>query len=72
MICRMIYDNTQVYKLFETEGKTLTKHNVFESSNINDCFDKIDELQLNFTYFSGDTGTYIDFSGGTRTISDIG
>jgi hypothetical protein len=34
-----------------------------------ECFNKIDELKLNYTYYSGGT-TEIIFSGGTRTIED--
>jgi hypothetical protein len=35
-----------------------------------ECFNKIDELELNATYPTGDTQVII-FSGGTRTIKDI-
>jgi hypothetical protein len=38
---------------------------------LEESFDKIDDLKLNYTYLSGST-TEIIFSGGTRTIKDIG
>ena len=40
------------------------------SNNLEDCFNKIDELEYYYKYPKGDTQVII-FSGGTRTIEDI-
>lgn len=67
MVWRLIYDNENVYDLFETNDITLTTKNVFDGNTLDECFDKIDELQLNCTYPLNDTQNII-FSNGTRTI----
>ena len=69
MVWRFIYDTEKVYDLFETSDITLTTKNVFDGNTIDECFNKIDELQLNCTYPLNDTQIII-FSGGTRTISN--
>ncbi len=69
MVWRLIYDNENIHSLFETNDVTLTTKNVFDGNTIDECFDKIDELQLYCTYVLNDTQVII-FSGGTRTISN--
>ena len=69
MIWRLVYKNDgKVISLNETNGKTYTIHNIFDGLNQEECFNKIDELQLTYYTTSGDTETVILFSGGTRTI----
>ena len=70
MSWRLVYENNKVCALFESEGTTHTTKNLLFFDTQEECFDKIDELRLNYTYFSGGT-TEIIFSGGTRTIEDI-
>lgn len=60
----------KVVILFESDGITRTPNNLFISDNLEDCFNKIDELKLDYTYFSGDTKQII-FSNGIRTIKDV-
>ena len=67
---KLIYKDGQVCNLLQTEGKIYTRKTVYAGINQEECFSKIDELQLNYTYYSGGT-TEIIFSGGTRTIEDI-
>jgi len=65
---RLVYKNNgKVVYLKETNGVTHTRHNVYNCDNQEDCFNKIDELQLFYKGFSGNTIAVI-FSGGTRTI----
>ena len=70
MSWRLVYNMDKVVILFESDGITRTPNNLFISDNLEDCFNKIDELKLNYTYHSGGT-TEIIFSGGTRIIEDI-
>lgn len=69
MVWRFIYDTEKVDILFETSDITLTTKNVFDGNTINECFNKIDELQLYYIHSLNDTQVII-FSGGTRTISN--
>jgi hypothetical protein len=69
MVWRFIYDTEKVDILFETSDITLTTKNVFDGNTIDECFNKIDELQLYCVYPLNDTQDII-FSGGTRTISN--
>jgi hypothetical protein len=50
MIWRLIYDSENIITLFETTDITITQHNVYESSLIDNCFNKIDELGYNFEF----------------------
>ena len=69
MIWRLIYKNNgRVISLNETNGKTYTIHNIFDGVSQEDCFNKIDELQLNYQGLSGDTEVLVLFSGSSRTI----
>ena len=45
---RLIYDNTTVLDLFESEGITTTINNLFTSSNYQDCLALINSLNLRF------------------------
>jgi hypothetical protein len=67
MVWRMIYNNVDVVDLFQTSDITITPYNIFEGRTIDECFDKIDELQLVYHYTTEDDSIII-FSGGTRTI----
>jgi hypothetical protein len=69
MIWKLIYDNENIIILFETTDITITQHNVYESSLIDDCFNKIDELRYDFEFVYNNQK--ITFSQGTRTYSDI-
>jgi len=69
MVWRLVYKNDgKVISLNETNGKTHTIHNIFDGISQEECFNKIDELQLTYYSTSGDTDTLILFSGGTRRI----
>ena len=70
MSYRLVYENNKVYALLESSGTTYTTKNLLFFDTQEECFNKIDELKLNYTYYSGGT-TEIIFSGGTRTIEDI-
>ena len=70
MSYRLVYENNKVYALLESSGTTYTTKNLLFFDTQEECFNKIDELKLNYTYFSGNTKQII-FSGGTRTIEDI-
>lgn len=63
----MIYNNTDVIDLFETNDITITPYNIFEGITQDECFNKIDDLEL-FYYYTSDPKYDIIFSGGTRTI----
>ena len=65
----LIYENDTVYGLLETEGKTYTRKVLLTFDTMGGCFNKIDELELNATYPTGDTKVII-FSAGTRPIVD--
>ena len=67
---RLVYENNKVYALLETSGTTYTTKNLLFFDTQEECFDKIDELRLNQTDFSGGT-TESSVRGGTRTIEDI-
>jgi hypothetical protein len=67
MIWRLIYNDTKIIHLFETNGTTVTPHQIFENVDQEVCFKKIDELM--FTYrFPLNRKEILLFSGGTRTI----
>tara|TARA_Y100000389_G_scaffold3780_1_gene3636 strand:+ start:2133 stop:2354 length:222 start_codon:yes stop_codon:yes gene_type:complete len=69
MVWRLVYKNDgRVISLNETNGKTYTIHNIFDGLNQEECFNKIDELKLNYQGLSGGTEFLVLFSGGTRTI----
>ena len=70
MSWRLVYENDTVYALLESEGKTYTRKNLLYFDTMEECFSKIDELELNATY-PIDSKKEIIFSGGTRTIKDI-
>ena len=65
---RIIYDNNNVIELGEIFTSSYTDYNIDEFNTQEECFNKIDELQLNYIGFSGDTNVRVIFSGGTRTI----
>jgi len=68
----LIYDDNNVIDLRIINGATFIdetlNEKLFTSSTQEECFNKIDELQLTYYSVSGDTETVILFSGGTRTI----
>lgn len=66
MIWRLIYDSEGIYSLFETNDITVTNKQVFDGNTIDECFSKIDELQL-YCEYQVDNKTII-FSGGSRII----
>ena len=45
---RLIYNDTTVLDLFESEGITATINNLFTSSNYQDCLALINSLNLRF------------------------
>lgn len=65
---RLIYSNTEVIDLFETNDITATPYSIFNAPTQDECFNKIDELKLTYYYTTGGTEVII-FSGGTRTIT---
>jgi hypothetical protein len=67
MIWRLIYNNTDVIDLFETSDITITPYNIYEGKTQEECFDKIDKLQLTY-YYPLNENEILLFSGGTRTI----
>ena len=67
MVWRLIHSNTEVFDLFETSDVTLTPYKVYESKNIEDCFEQIDKLNLTY-YHPLNGGEILLFSGGTRNI----
>tara|TARA_R110000868_G_scaffold336764_1_gene597681 strand:- start:262 stop:480 length:219 start_codon:yes stop_codon:yes gene_type:complete len=67
---RIIYNDTIVFDLFNTNGTTYTPHNIYNGSDLDDCFNKIDELALPYEYPTGTTQCIV-FSAGTRTIIDL-
>ena len=64
---KLIYKNDKVCNLFNIEGSLYTRKSVYDCTSEEDCFNKIDELQLNYSGLSGGTINVL-FSGGTRTI----
>jgi hypothetical protein len=66
MIWRLIYTNTEVIDLLETNGITATPHQIFESTTQEECFDKIDELKFDFEY-TLDEINYVVFKNGIRS-----
>ena len=70
MVWRLIYTNTEVVDLFETNDITVTPYNIYEGSTQDDCFNKIDELTLIY-YYPLNENEILLFSGGTRTIIEI-
>jgi hypothetical protein len=64
---RIIYTNTQVIGLFETNGVTITPHSIFNGGTQDECFNKIDELKITYHYPLNKNEILL-FSGGTRTI----
>jgi len=70
----LIYDDNNVIDLRIINGATFIdetlNQKLFTSNTQEECFNKIDELQLTYYNTSGDTETIILFSGGTRTILD--
>lgn len=67
MIWRLIYTNTEVIDLLETNGITATPHQIFDANTQDDCFDKIDELKITYHYPLNENEILL-FSGGNRTI----
>jgi hypothetical protein len=70
MIWRLIYTNTEVIDLLETNGITSTPHKIFEAITQDECFDNIDELKLTY-YYPLNENEILLFSGGNRTIITI-
>ena len=70
MIWRLIYTNTEVIDLLETNGITATPHKIFEAITQDECFDKIDELKLTY-YYPLNENEILLFSGGNRTRTTI-
>ncbi len=70
MVWRLIYDNSYVIDLFETNDITITPYNIYEGPTQDDCFNKIDELTLIY-YYPLNENEILLFSGGTRTIIEI-
>ena len=67
MIWRLIYTNTDVIDLLETNGITATPHQIFDANTQEEGFDKIDELKIRY-YYPLNENEILLFSGGTRTI----
>jgi hypothetical protein len=67
MIWRLIYNDNSVIDFFETNDKTITPYKIFNGEREEDCFKKIDELELVFYYPLNDDEILL-FSGGNRTI----
>lgn len=67
MVWRLIYNDTSVIDLFETNDVTLTPYNIFEGLTQEECFNKIDELALVY-YYNINENEYLFFSGGNRTL----
>ena len=70
MVWRLIYTNTEVVDLFETNDITVTPYNIYEGSTQDDCFNKIDELTLIY-YYPLNENEILLFSGGTRIVINI-
>jgi hypothetical protein len=63
---RLIYTNTEVIDLFETNDITATPYSIFNAPTQEECFNKIDELKLTY-YYPLNENEILLFSGGTRT-----
>ena len=63
----LIYKDGNVHDLVNTNGKVFTHKTIYNCSSEEDCFNKVDELQLTYEGLSGGTMSEL-FSGGTRTI----
>jgi len=70
----LIYDDNNVIDLRIINGATFIdetlNQRLFTSNTKEECFNKIDELQLTYQGLSGDTEVLVLFSNGTRTILD--
>ena len=70
----LIYDDNNVIDLRIINGATFIdvtlNQKLFTSNTQEECFNKIDELQLTYQGLSGDTGVLVLFSNGARTILD--
>jgi hypothetical protein len=64
---RLIYSDKKIYDLFETSGRTYARESILNTSHIEQCFEKIDELGVTYMYPTGTTQIII-FSGGSRSI----
>ena len=66
---RLIYNSGEIITLFKTSDITLTNHNVYESENIEDCFNLIVDLKLNFEFvYNNIIHTFID---GVQKVENI-
>jgi hypothetical protein len=70
MIWRLIYNETTVIDLFETNDVTLTPYNIYEDLTQDECFKQIDKLRLTYYHYLNENELLL-FSGGTRTIIPI-
>jgi hypothetical protein len=66
MVWRLIYNDTEIFSLFETSDITLTKNYIFDGNTIEECYTKIEELKFDFEY-TLDEITYTIFENGMRT-----
>ena len=69
MSWRLTYENKKVYGLFESGGITLTNNSLFVGNTVEECFDRVDLLELTMLWPSGYTQDIL-FSAGTRTLID--
>ena len=69
MSWRLTYENKKVYGLFESTGITLTNNSLFVANTVEECFDRVDLLELTMLWPSGYTHDIL-FSAGTRTLID--
>jgi|688.fasta_scaffold206223_2 hypothetical protein len=67
MVWRLIYSETNVIDLFETNDITITNYNIYEGKKQEECFEQIDKLNLTY-YHPLNGGEILLFSGGTRNI----
>lgn len=70
MVWRLIYNNTDVIDLFETNDITVTPYFIYEDRTQDNCFNEIDRLRLTY-YYPLNENEILLFSGGTRTIIPI-
>ena len=66
MIWRLIYNDTEIFSLFETSDITLTKNYIFDGNTIEECYTKIEELKFDFEY-TLDKINYVVFKNGIRS-----
>ncbi len=68
----LIYDDNNVIDLRIINGATSIdgslNQKLFTCNSQEECYNKIDELQLTYQGLSGDTGVLVLFSNGIRTI----